>query len=73
MAYSLFQAGEFDAATISMMTVIFEEVCAEMRLSPGEDKLRDLIAFEIKICVQNGQRDVRHIRNCARKALQLSS
>ena len=73
MPYRVFQNGGFDAETIGLMTGIFDEVCTELRLANREDRLRDLIAFEITQCVNKGERDPAVIRTCARKALHMPS
>ena len=71
MAYRLFQSSQYDADIVALMTKVFDEVCIELGLANREDRLRDMIAFEILQCVGKGQRDLLHIRSCTRKALRM--
>ena len=71
MPYRLFHSSQYDADTVRLMSQVFDEVCIELGLANREDRLRDLIAYEIIQCVSNGERDPAHIRRCARKALHL--
>jgi hypothetical protein len=71
MPYRLFHSSQHDADTVELMTEVFDEVCTELRLANREDRLRDLIAFEILECVNKGERDPARVRMCARKALNL--
>jgi hypothetical protein len=71
MVYPLFQTSRYGADTIEVMQKVFDEVCAELGLHDREDRLRDMIAYEIMECVSKGERDAGHIRGCARKALQM--
>jgi hypothetical protein len=71
MPYRLFQSSGYDADTVALMSKVFDEVCTELRLANREDRLRDMIAFEIIQCVGKGERDSRDIKTCARNALHL--
>ena len=71
MPYRLFSAGHYDADTVEMMTRVFDEVCTELGLANREDRLRDMIAYEIMECVSKGQRDFDLVRGCVRDALRM--
>ena len=71
MPYRLFQSSQYDADTVEVMSEVFDAVCTELGLAPREDRLRDLIAYEILECVRAGARDPKHILACVRNALQL--
>src|SRR5688572_20726376 len=51
MPYRLFHTGQHDAATIQLMSDIFDEVCTELGLANRDDQICDLIASEIMDCV----------------------
>jgi hypothetical protein len=71
MPYRLFHNSQYDADMVHLMSKIFDEVCNELRLANREDRLRDLIAYEIMECFEQGKRDPNGIRQCVRKALHL--
>jgi hypothetical protein len=71
MPYRLFSAGHYDAATVELMTTVFDEICIELGLANREDRLRDLIAYEIMDCVGKGHRELNFIRGCVRTALRM--
>ena len=71
MVYRLFSASHYDADTVELMSKVLEEVCTELGLANREDRLRDMIAYEIMDCVSKGHRELGLIRNCARNALQM--
>jgi hypothetical protein len=50
MPYQLFRSSQYDADTVHLMSQIFDEVCNELRLANREDRLRDMIAYEIMEC-----------------------
>jgi hypothetical protein len=60
-----------DAQTTAIMAAAFEEVCADLGLAAREDALRDLVALEVKKCVEHGERDVARIRACVRETLSV--
>ena len=71
MPYRLFSAGHYDADTVEIMTRVFDEICTELGLATREDRLRDMIAYEIMDCVSKGQRDFHVVRGCVRTALRM--
>ena len=71
MPYRLFHNSGYDADAVELMTTIFDEVCTELGLASREDRLRDIIAFEIMRCFKDGERNPAMIRHCARKALHM--
>jgi hypothetical protein len=71
MPYRLFHSGQYDADAVQLMSRVFDEVCAELGLANREDRLRDMVAFEIVQCLEKGDRDPASMRACARKALHM--
>jgi hypothetical protein len=71
MPYRLFHNSQYDADAVQLMSSVFDEVCAELGLANREDRLRDMVAFEIMQCMARGDRNPTVIRACARKALRL--
>jgi hypothetical protein len=71
MPYRLFHNSQYDADAVQLMSSVFDEVCAELGLANREDRLRDMVAFEIMQCMARGDRSPTVIRTCARKALHL--
>jgi len=71
MPYRLFHSSQYDADTVRVMSEVFDEVCAELGLANREDRLRDIVAFEIMQCTARGERDPADLRVCARKALHI--
>lgn len=70
MVYRILRRTEFEPAALQAMANAFEEVCRELGIAPTEDPIRDFIAEIIVKCVQDGERDERRIKACAREALK---
>src|SRR5690242_179381 len=71
MPYRLFQTSGFPADDIKLMSDVFDEVRTELHLANREDRLRDMIPYEIVECIRRGERDRTKIKACVRKALHL--
>lgn len=71
MPYRLFHSSGYDADAIKLMSEVFDDVCTDLRLANREDRLRDIIAYEVIECVKRDQRDHAAIKSCVRNALSL--
>lgn len=71
MPYRLLHNSPYDADTVQLMTQVFDNVCTELGLADREDRLRDIIAFEILQCVDKGERSRDILLACARNALRM--
>jgi hypothetical protein len=70
MVYRIFKRKEFDPEALRDMAAVFDDVCRELGLAAKDDALRDLVAETVIKCVQDGERDVERIKQCARNALR---
>ena len=65
MSYHLFETANVPPATLAIMVSVFDEVCEQLRLSPVQDRLRDIVAQSILDCVRKGRIDQDELRACA--------
>jgi hypothetical protein len=68
--YRRFISAPFDPEHITLMDVVFGEVCGELGLARRDDALCDIIADAILACARRGIRDPVEMRRCARDVLQ---
>ena len=65
MSYHLFETANVPPSTLAIMVSVFDEVCEQLRLSPVQDRLRDIVAQRILDCVRKGRIDQDELRACA--------
>ena len=65
MSYCLSETAKVPPATLAIMLSVRGEACEQLRLSPVQDPLRDIVAQRILDCVRKGRIDQDELRACA--------
>jgi hypothetical protein len=69
MGHPLLDASEFRGPERAALHAAYESVCRELKLSPRADRFTDIVAEMVLNCMRDGQTDLAHVTDCARRAL----
>ena len=70
MGHPLLDASEYRGPARVALNAAYESVCRELNLSPHPDRLTDIVAETVLVCMREGRVDMAHVVDCARRALQ---
>jgi hypothetical protein len=72
MGHPLLDTSEFRGPARVALNAAYERVCRELNLSPHPDRLTDIVAETVLNCMRDGQTDMTHMVDCARRALHVA-